>query len=476
MRISKYSLVVLALAFSSMAANIPPQDSQAPAEVGDGKDPASRIQTQNPDLDWDPEIDEEGVIPGVYVVKLEDEGDLEAMYKELQEEGMDIQPRLKFEKLQAGSFQVTNGNGSAYSNPENVQRAISKSSHVKKVWPVREFEPTEFKMAFSGPIDDIAGRERRHERRQDPEEPEEHKKEYYAYPPHVMTGMDKLHMVGAKGDGLVVGIISTGVDLGHPRLSRCSDTRGQPHLPKCVITRGYDFTKPRPEDGPPDFTDNIGLGTAIAGVVAAQENDAGFVGVAPAAELAVYKVEDRGFQANDEIIVAAINRAIEDSVSVITGSFGGPGGGLTEVSNHLITWAIEQWDISVFLGAGDSGLNEAWTAKPLDSEPNIFRVGSVQTPGPYYKVLQGKWKLDSRIRLDDFGYWRGTPTWTDGIQKRLWMPQNPYHACGDLPFYDSSQSRVVLLRETDECSLDVQARNVAKAGIDFIIFAPKEKR
>ena len=36
-----------------------------------------------------------------------------------------------------------------------------------------------------------------------------------------MTGVDKLHAEGLKGDGVLVGIIDTGIDYNHPALGGC---------------------------------------------------------------------------------------------------------------------------------------------------------------------------------------------------------------------------------------------------------------
>ena len=41
------------------------------------------------------------------------------------------------------------------------------------------------------------------------------------YPPHALTGVDKLHTQGVFGEGIIVGVIDTGVDFTHPALGGC---------------------------------------------------------------------------------------------------------------------------------------------------------------------------------------------------------------------------------------------------------------
>jgi major intracellular serine protease len=77
-----------------------------------------------------------------------------------------------------------------------------------------------------------------------------------------------------KGNGIVVAICDTGIDINHPDL-------------KDQIIGGRNFTNEGSQD---DFSDGNGHGTHVAGIIAAQENDSGVVGVAPEAKLLICKV------------------------------------------------------------------------------------------------------------------------------------------------------------------------------------------
>ena len=54
------------------------------------------------------------------------------------------------------------------------------------------------------------------------------------YVPHMMSGVDKLHVEGFIGAGIKVGIIDTGIDYHHPALGGCFG-------PGCKVAGGADF-------------------------------------------------------------------------------------------------------------------------------------------------------------------------------------------------------------------------------------------
>lgn len=80
--------------------------------------------------------------------------------------------------------------------------------------------------------------------------------------------------MGEQGEGVVVAILDTGIDLNHPCL-------------KDQIIGGKNFTS---EGSADDFSDHNGHGTHVAGTIAAKEDDKGVVGVAPKAKLLIIKV------------------------------------------------------------------------------------------------------------------------------------------------------------------------------------------
>jgi len=122
--------------------------------------------------------------------------------------------------------------------------------------------------------------------------------------PYVGAGIPR--MDGIDGTGIKVAVIDTGVDFNHPDLFGWgSDGK---------VVGGYNFIQ---EDQPP--MDTNGHGTQVTGVIAA---DGQAVGIAPKAKILAYKVSEDGEGVSSELIVRAIEKAIEDGADIINISLG----------------------------------------------------------------------------------------------------------------------------------------------------------
>jgi major intracellular serine protease len=119
---------------------------------------------------------------------------------------------------------------------------------------------------------------------------------------------------GDKGKGVVIAICDTGIDRNHPDL-------------KNQIIGGKNFTGIGKVD---DFDDDNGHGTHVAGTIAASEDGAGVVGVAPEAKLLICKVLDAQGSGSYKSIIDGINYATNwtgpngERVRIISMSLGGP--------------------------------------------------------------------------------------------------------------------------------------------------------
>jgi hypothetical protein len=125
--------------------------------------------------------------------------------------------------------------------------------------------------------------------------------------------------LGARGAGITVAILDTGVDYLHPAL-------GEGFGPGFKVMAGYDFV-----NGDADPMDDSGHGTHVAGIIAA--NSADLSGVAPDASLIAYKVLGSNGSGWASDILAAIERTVDpngdgdlsDHVAVANMSLGAPG-------------------------------------------------------------------------------------------------------------------------------------------------------
>jgi minor extracellular serine protease Vpr len=136
-----------------------------------------------------------------------------------------------------------------------------------------------------------------------------------------MTGADIAQSeLGLHGDGVKVGIIDTGIDYRHPDLGGCFG-------PGCRVAVGWDFvgdaydaSAASPIIAPdPDPEDCAGHGTHVAGIVGA---NGGVIGVAPHVTFGAYRVFGCGGSSSDDVIIAAMERALSDGMNVVNMSLG----------------------------------------------------------------------------------------------------------------------------------------------------------
>ncbi|MBD3407962.1 MAG: S8 family serine peptidase [Candidatus Lokiarchaeota archaeon] len=113
------------------------------------------------------------------------------------------------------------------------------------------------------------------------------------------------------GTGVKVAILDTGIDYNHPDLND-------------IYAGGYDFVQ---NDNDPK--DENGHGTHCAGIVAAEDNGEGVIGVAPHASVYAVRVLDAQGSGSISDIVAGIDWAIDNNMDVISMSLGASSGDST---------------------------------------------------------------------------------------------------------------------------------------------------
>ncbi len=112
--------------------------------------------------------------------------------------------------------------------------------------------------------------------------------------------------LGYDGEGIKIAVIDTGVDHLHPDLFGFG--------PGGKVIGGYNFVD---ESKMP--VDTNGHGTEVSGIIA---SDGSLKGIAPKASILAYKVSDDGESVSSDLIVKAVNMAIEDGADIINISLG----------------------------------------------------------------------------------------------------------------------------------------------------------
>lgn len=192
-----------------------------------------------------------------------------------------------------------------------------------------------------------------------------------------------------KGQGQVIAVVDTGVDLTHPDLApNLWSNPGELPIPDTLDLpggngfvddiHGYDFVD---DDGDPD--DYEFHGTHVAGTAAAVvDNAEGIAGVAPQAEIMAVRVLDGDGSGNSADIADGIAYAADvgaDVVNLSLGGLAGPGDSL--VFNAVAAAAAE--DAVVVAAAGNEGAdNDAEPHTPCAlPNPNLICVAALNRAG-----------------------------------------------------------------------------------------------
>ena len=198
-----------------------------------------------------------------------------------------------------------------------------------------------------------------------------------------ISGYDYFPGGNVTGAGVKVAIIDTGVDYTVPALGGSMGVK---------VVGGYNFV-----DDNTDIMDTDGHGTAVAGIIAG--NSSTFEGVAPGAQLLVYKVVSNG-ETTSDLIIEALDRAAQDGARVVNLSLGGS---LTSNALDSLSQLLYSQGIELVAAIGNDGPDPASTEAPGDFT-YYMSVGasvSLATTTPQAEVEIGGTVLTTPMAMND---------------------------------------------------------------------------
>ncbi|GAA6060992.1 hypothetical protein JCM10212_000678 [Sporobolomyces blumeae] len=281
------------------------------------------------------------------------------------------------------------------------------------------------------------------------------------FPPHQMTGVDKLHEKGVLGDGVKIGVIDTGVDYKNPILGGCFG-------PGCHVSFGNSFVDDSgtalatPSNDP--YTDCSEHGTHVSGTIGALANSYGFSGVAPHADLGMYRVFGCEGSAADDIIVDALLQSITDKCDIVSLSLGGSAGWLDQSPSQTIVEKMNRMGIFTTISAGNDRSEGLFFANGPAATRTGISVASVDVDRlpAYYARIIGK---------PDFPYLSALPLNTTGVANqdlRVYFtstdPTIKNDGCNPLPDSTPDLSGRITVVQRGTCTFDTKMKNVAAKG------------
>ena len=158
----------------------------------------------------------------------------------------------------------------------------------------------------------------------------------------------------SRGEGVKIAVIDTGADLDHPDLKK-------------NLLPGFNVLDP--SSMPWDDNQH---GTHVAGIIVAENNDIGMVGVAPDAKVMPVKVLDRSGNGTISSVAAGIRWAADNGADLICMSLGSPNH--TQEVREAIQYAATK-NVVCFVAAGNSGLTKS-VFYPANY-PETIAIGSI---------------------------------------------------------------------------------------------------
>lgn len=305
---------------------------------------------------------ETGIVAGSYLVQLAEGANEEALMSVLYQEGYDasFDGYLDTELRMAGLFVYSD----MFTSNHSVFLLLKDLDAVLNVWYDKLITLTVPSIPATGPL----------------------------WNPHYVTGVDRLHKRGITGKGVTIGIIDSGLAVGH-------STLGGIGADKKVIS-GTNLVVPlKPTK---DITGVPKHGTFVSSIAAGKSNR--FVGVAPDAKIRFYKVgspPEGGTSIN--ALVAALNAAEKDKVNIISISYGSP---MTSYADHPVGIVAERISkkIPVVIAAGNDGIEGPFQAYGGAALGQTIAVGSVQS----VSLVTWPVQVVSGLELFALGYVSGT--------------------------------------------------------------------
>jgi len=227
---------------------------------------------------------------------------------------------------------------------------------------------------------------------------------------------------GFKGEGMVVGIVDSGIDYTHKDMKLTDPSKAKlskEKVEKLVKDNGlpgkfytdkvpYGYNYMDQSDEIRDLGSAASMhGMHVAGIVGANGDEAngGIQGIAPEAQLLALKVfgndPDAGYTYGD-VYVKAMDDAIKLGADVLNLSLGSPAGFVSpdDPEQQAVKRAVDS-GVLVSISAGNSNYFGDGYFYPLVSNPDYGLVGS---PGVAYESLQVASIENSFIDLDAFKY------------------------------------------------------------------------
>ncbi|CEG83864.1 hypothetical protein RMATCC62417_17731 [Rhizopus microsporus] len=291
--------------------------------------------------------------------------------------------------------------------------------------------------------------------------------------PHQMSQVDIVHSkLKNKGKGILIAVLDSGVDYMHPAL-------GQGFGKGFKVSKGYDlvgdmFTgteTPEPDDDPIDNcgpdTGSEGHGTHVSGIIAGWDPATNFTGVAPEANLAMYRIFGCVGNSATDVILKGLLMAYDSGADIINLSLG-YANAWSENSDVIypVLQKILARGIHVVAAAGNDG------------EKSIYSIGNPAISSNAYAVasIENEYKSVTDLRATGISHpilYSGSESSRDFIDGELVFATEDQDdtsaACDPDQILPTVKGKIAMIPRGN-CGYLPKAKNAAAAGAIGVVF------
>jgi minor extracellular serine protease Vpr len=300
-----------------------------------------------------------------------------------------------------------------------------------------------------------------------------------------MTGADIAQSEGYTGAGVKVAIMDTGVDYDHPDLGGDGTTRSNSNqFPQtgagARVIAGTDLvgddynandTDPafQPTPHPDAYPDDCnGHGTHVAGIVGANGNPAtgGARGVAPGVQFGVYRVFGCNGSTTDDVMIAAMEKALADHMDVLNMSIGDAFNNWPQSPTAAASTRLVNKGMVVVASIGNSGANGIYSAGAPGVGDKVIGVASYDNSHIHLASFTIS-PDDTRIGYTNAAAAPAAPTSGSLPMSRTGTPTTTNDGC-TAPLSPSIAGTAVLIRR-GTCTFYTKAKNAQDAGASAVV-------
>ncbi|PHZ14867.1 subtilisin-like protein [Rhizopus microsporus ATCC 52813] len=295
----------------------------------------------------------------------------------------------------------------------------------------------------------------------------------FPYSNSVSQAYDVHRQLKITGEGILVGIIDSGIDYTHLALGGGLGKDYKVRYGRNLVSAKRDEKlgiKPRGEFDPydPCTGRNTGHGTHIAGIIAGYDISKNFIGIAPNATLAVWRIFGCDQRAHDDTVIKALEMAYEAGCQVINLSLGSENGWIESPLAAAVE-RISKAGIIVASVAGNQGMDGPFSISSPGIAESAVSVASINSPYYPAKVFEF-----STFPGEYFSYLPSTSTQSFPNGELAYVIVNgsfPYACNNDMQFLTQfSTVGKILLVKRGHCKFNEKLKNAKLLGVKGVLF------